>query len=250
MLLSASRRCRVLSGLLALVACGDFELLEPEPEPPGLAIHVLVVSDETTRYVLSGFLRSGTDARGTPNDLLDAALYVDGAPVLGDVTSEPGIRQYDWERTATATGDRIDSIRVSFPVIAGVSSGAQSITIPIPQREGPRDVVLTRGEDLSLRVSALASTAPLGLSGGLSFWALDVGRSCSGGGPGTFVSISGANALPADLRVPWSWLETLAADEVDACLRASTSFQVIDSPYFAIVILALEVAWRIRVGPV
>jgi hypothetical protein len=240
----------VPAGLLALAACDDFTLVEPEPQPeePLLSVHVRALSNETesTRYELNALFRRGTNARGEPTEVAHRALYVEGAPILPERETIPGVWSYRWQQTRVTTGDGADSIRVAFPVIANLSPGTSSITIPVTRREDPVDVRLTRGEDLLLRVSSAAG-APPELSGGVGFWTLEIRQSCSGANPGPQFEIRGDGPHPSQLRVPWQWLERLPGSSMSACFRAFSSFQVVGSPYRATVTVIVELVWRIEV---
>jgi hypothetical protein len=250
MLLKTALRSWLFLGVLVLVACGDFTLVEPQPQPeePLLSVHVSALSNETesTRYELSAYFRRGTDARGEPTEIADSALYVEGTPVLPEPETTPGAWLYRWQQTRAATGDGADSIRVAFPAIASSSPSTSSITIPVTRREGPVDVRLTRGQDLLLRVSS-ADGAPPGLSGALGFWTLEIRQSCSGGDPGPQFEIRGSSPYGSELRVPWQWLATLPGSSMSACFRAFSSFQVAGSPYRASVTVIVELVWRIQV---
>jgi hypothetical protein len=246
MLLKTACRSWLLRGLLALVACGDFTLVEPQPEGPALNIHVDAVSDQSTRYDLNAAFRRGTDARGRPTEIVDRALYVEGTPVLPGPETQPGIWFYRWQETRTTTGDPASLVRVTFPVIAGSSTPAHFITIPITQRTDPADVDLGRGNDLVLHL-ALANRVTTGLSGGVDFWRLDIRETCSGIDSGPQFTITGTGPHPSELHVPWQWLETLVTGPMSACLQAHSSFEVAGSPYPAFVSVSVRLVWRIRI---
>lgn len=250
MLLKTALRSWLFPGVLVLVACGDFTLVEPQPQPeePLLSVHVSALSNETesTRYSLNALFHRGTNVRGEPTEVADRALYVEGTPVLPEPETIPGAWSYRWQQTRATTGDGADSIRVAFPVIANSSPGTSSITIPLTRREDPVDVRLTRGEDLLLRVSS-ADDAPPELSGGVIFWTLEIRQSCSGGDPGPQFEIRGSSPYGSELRVPWQWLATLPGSSMSACFRAFSSFQVVGSPYRATVTVIVELVWRIQV---
>jgi hypothetical protein len=249
-MMKATLRWWVPAALLALAACDDFTLVEPQPGPeePLLSVHVGALSDETgsTRYDLNALFRRGTDARGVPTDVADRALYVEGAPILPEPETTPGMWSYRWQQTRATTGDGADSIHVAFPVIASSSPGTSSITIPVTRREDPADVRLTRGEDLVLRVSS-ADGAPPELSGGVEFWTLEIRQSCSGGDARTQFEIRGNSPYPSELRVPWQWLESVPGGSMSACFHAFSSFQVVGSPYRATVTVIAQLVWRIQV---
>jgi hypothetical protein len=235
----------VSAGLFAIAGCADFTLVEPQPEEPLLAVHVDAVSDETTRYEVSAFFRRGTDDRGQPTELVDRALYVEGTPVLPGPETTPGILSYRWEQIRPTTSSRPDSVRVAFPVVAS-SPRTHSITIPVSSRDDPADISVTRGDELLLRVSP-AGDATSELSGGVDFWILEIRQSCTGGGATAQFEIRGSGPFPAELRVPWRWLERLPITSIAACFRAFSSFQVVDSPYRANVSVTVRLMWRIQV---
>jgi hypothetical protein len=235
--------------LLALEACGDFTLVEPqppEPEPTALSVSLSAISDESTRYDLDAVFRPGTDASGEPTRVVDPALRVEGTPVLPDQEAEPGLWFYQWEHSRATTGDGVDSVRVTFPVVANSSPATYSIAIPVPGRAGPADLGLIRGEDLLLRVTP-APDRPPGLSGRGDFWMLEIRQSCSVADSGPQVMITARGPYPSELRVPWQWLQALAAGPMSACFHAASSFEAVGSPYPASVGVVVRLAWRIQV---
>jgi hypothetical protein len=241
-----TRRWRPCAGLLALAACGDFTLVEPQPDGPFFSIQIVAVNDESTRYQVSAFFDRGRDADGSPTEVVDRALYIDGTPVLPEPERLPGFWSYGWEETR-ASDDRAESLRVVLPVIAGSSASALSITIPITRREDPFDINLVRNEDLVLRVSP-QDAAPPGLSRGANSWTLEILRTCSGGDlTAPQFKIDGSGGLPPELRVPWQWLEPLSISSTSACLRALSTFEVVGSPYLVHVSVFARLGWRIQI---
>jgi hypothetical protein len=231
-----------LVGLFTLAACADVRLVEPSAEEePALSVHVAAVDDESSRYEVNALFRPGMDRRGRPTELADRALYVEGTPVLPVATRSPDTWSYRWQEA----GPRGDSLRLTFPVVAGSSPGAYSITVAVPRRDGPRDMDWTRGEDLVLRVSPASGDTPK-LSGRILQWRLELGQSCSGSGTGPDFTVTGMHAYP-ELRVPWQWLETHAGVSLAACFHVVSSFEAAGAPYRSSVTVVAQVRWRIRV---
>jgi hypothetical protein len=246
MLLKTAWRSWLLGPLLALEACGDFTLVEPQPEGPRLHIHIAAVSDESTRYDLNAVFSPGTDARGRPTEVVDRALYVEGTAVLPGPEIQPGLLLYRWQQTRTTAGDLIS---VTLPVIEGSSPSTPYITIPVTRRTDPAEVDLPRGANLVLGL-ALANGVTTGLVGGVELWTLEIRESCAGNESPPQFAITGRGPHPSELHVPWQWLEPLSTGSMSACFRAFSNFEVADSPYPANVSAAVGLAWRIRiVGP-
>jgi hypothetical protein len=246
MLLTGAPRTLLVASLLASAACGDFTLVDPLPEGPQLFVHLAAQSDESMRYNLDAAFRPGTDARGRPTEVVDPALYVEGAPVLPDTETRFGLWVYHWQQTPT-TGDPDGLVLVTFPLLAGSAPPAHSITIPVTRRTGPADVDLPRGSTLVLGV-ALANRVTTGLSGGVNSWTLQIRQSCSGNDPGPpLVQIVGYEAHPSELQVPWDWLGAPSTGSLAACFQVSSFFDVVSAPYPANVGVSAQIAWRIHI---
>ena len=245
MLLKTARQSLLLGSLLALAACGDFKLVDPQPgaDGPRLIISISAVTDETTQYDLHALFSPGTDERGRPTEVVDRTLGVEGTPVLPERETSEGFWPYHWQGTQTTTAGLV---LVTFPVIAGTSTTPHSITIPVTRRADVADVDLPRGSELVLGLS-LANRVTTGLSGGVEFWMLEIRQSCSDGSARPLLTINGTGPHPADVRVPWQWLEALSTDQLSACFTAFSSFRAAGSPYPADVGAFVRLAFRIHV---
>ncbi len=245
MLLKAARQSWLLGGLLALAACGDFTLVDPQPgaDGPRLSIQIVAVTDEITQYDLSAVFSPGTDERGHPTEVIDRALGVEGTPVLPERETQEGFWLYRWQGTQTTTAGLV---LVTFPIVADASPSTHSITIPVTRRTGPTDVDLARGADLVLGLS-LANRVTTGLSGGVEFWAVEIRQSCSDRNSPAQLTVTGTSPLLSELRVPWQWLEPLSSGQMSVCLQAFSSFEVAGSPYPANASAFVRLAWRVHI---
>jgi hypothetical protein len=245
MLLKTMGQAWLLGSLLALAACGDFTLVDPQAaaDGPRLQISIGAVTDETTQYDLHAVFSPGTDERGRATEVIDRTLGVEGTPVLPERETPEGFWLYRWQGTQTTTAGLV---LLTFPVIAGASPATHSVTVPVTRRTGPADIDLPRGSELILGIS-LANRVTTGLSGGVEFWQLEIRPSCSDGISRPQLTINGTGPLLSEVRIPWQWLEPLSTDQMSACLQAFSSYEVAGSPYPANASAFVRLAWRIRI---
>ncbi len=245
--MTTTRRTWFLASAIALAACYDVTLVEPDVgETPQLGISILAVTSATARYDLYANLSRGRDRRGEPTAFIDDKLYVEATPISPDPETTEGISVYRWQPAEVPAAAAPAVLNVAFPVLAGLSTSHFSVRIPVPQRVGPAEVEWTRGNDLLLRVSPPdGSTSQL--SGGFRSWSLDIGESCEGSLSGPPLRISGEGSHPNELRVPSQWVDSHEATSLAACLRSFASFEVVDSPYLAYVSMFVQLHWQIRV---
>ncbi len=245
MLLKTARQSWLHGALLALAACGDFTLVEPQSgaDGPRLSISISAVTDEITQYDLNALFSPGTNERGRPTEVIDRTLGVEGTPLLPERETQEGFWIYRWQGTQTTTAGLV---LVTFPIVADASPSTHSITIPVARRTGPADVDLPRGADLVLGLS-LANRVTTGLSGGVEFWALEIRPSCSDANSRPQLTLNGTGPLLSELRFPWQWLEPLSTDQMSVCLQAFSSFEVAGSPYPANVSAFVRLAWRVHI---
>ena len=245
MLLKTAGQSWLLGSLLALAACGDFTLVDPQPgtDGPRLHISIVAVTDETTQYDLYALFSPGMDERGRPTEVIDRALRVEGAPVLPEQQTPDGFWSYRWRGTQTTTAGLV---LVTLPVIAGASPPAHSITIPVTSRTGPADVDLARGAELVLGISS-ANRVTTGLSGGVESWTLEIRPNCSESTSRPQLAIDGTGPFLSEVRVPWQWLEPLSTDQISACFQAFSSYEVAGAPYPASASAFVRLAWRIHI---
>jgi hypothetical protein len=244
--MKTSLRSRLAGALLPLTACGDFTLVDPSPggAEPGFFIHINVVSEATTRYLLSAILSRGTGGRGQL-EFADKRLFVNATPILPQEQSSDALF-YNWEATRTTAGTDAASLRLTFPTLATSPTNEFSVAIPIDERQGAQDIEWRRGEDLVLRILQPPG-ASAELSGGAEQWDLRLGQACSGGGSDIHFTLFASGPYPSELRVPSQWLEPHAGNELPGCFQAISLYEVVGSPYPASVSVAVRLSWRIRV---
>jgi hypothetical protein len=241
---------KALFGLLVAAAnCSDFTLVGPEsaPQPPQASVFLTVDRFDSSRYVMSAFFFRGVDSRGHLGELADRVFYVDDRPLQPRTNTGSEFWDYNWEETRADGGVHADSLRIRPPVLvlAGSPIPGVTVTIPITGREGLADVTWAEGEDLRLRVSPPIGATPQ-LAGGPTYWTLELGDACGGGGASTSRTVQGRGAYPPEFRVPWEWLLSAAPTPAVACVRVLFDYQVSNAPYRLDVVVDLRLTWRIH----
>ena len=223
------------------VACHDFTLVEPpRGGPPGLLIFVQGSVEDSAKLDLAAELRGTGDAAGQPS-----ALYVESTAVPPKARAS-GVWTYEWHEAVPAPSTRTD-LRLTTPALAGLPSSALALTILIPRREDPVNVVSPFGEDVRLHVSPATPPASPLTDGGAQ-WVLEL-RQSDGSGQSRQLVVAGTGSYPPELRVPWAWINAAGLDSATARLQLNTTYHGKDTPYDVDVIGIFVLTWRIRVLP-
>ncbi|MEX2153494.1 MAG: hypothetical protein WD825_09155 [Gemmatimonadaceae bacterium] len=214
--------------LLACIACSDYTLVGPEGNvQPSLGIFVSVTHGEELEYLLHGFFRIGTDAAGRPRTLADSSLIVEGV-VIAPTSPITGALSYEWGKTLTLTTTGPDTITVRSPILDTAPPLDFTAMIPLPVRADAMRIDHVAGTDLLLNVTPVADTTA-GLVRSITFWQLTIQRADSGR---SVLDVHGVGTHPSPLRLPWAWLEQLAAIHWWHCFE-STRDSARWKPHFA-----------------
>jgi hypothetical protein len=234
-------RCARFVLVVVVFACSDFDLVRREPAPAFLDVFISASHNDTTTLDVGAFLDPGIDSSGRPHRLADSIFTINGdlvSPATGSGDHPRWRRTY--QRLPVATPD---TLRLRFPVLAGQDSFAAARVV-VPARLDPRDIAITSGEDLRLRLSP--TVAPPGYELESARWSLLVGAQCPGSG---VLQVQGANELPSEFRVPWEWIEAPAPFEREACVFVIIQYRSEQRTPPSVVFLSLFVSWRVQVSP-
>jgi hypothetical protein len=233
----------LIASAAGLSGCLGLELVGPAPNvEPQMSINVQISHlDETSYQVFANFF-PGSDEQGEPR-ATDAVLLVNGEAMHG-APAGAGTLSFEWEQPAKPRLNGAEGLHLIIPASEPPDPGP-AIDIPILFTPDPLDLEVRQGDDVVLHVASQLG-APV-FTTSLSSWTLEIGESCSSNNSQS-TRIQGRGALPSELRVPWTWIESLVSP-IDACLHAFSGHQATATPYTVHVFSAATLSWRITVRP-
>jgi hypothetical protein len=223
--------------------CSGFDLVAPAPEsPPYLSVSVEVDRKDVSRYTVTAILLPGVDGAGKQKPVTDRSLQVNDSSLIPQLDLRQNFH-YEWHGERSSAD--ADSIFVRVPRAGPSPTIDYRVKVPIAGREDPFNISLVSGDDLRLHLTQILN--PPGLSRVTETWQLMVRHAEEPGGANLgLLQVSGLDARPSEIRVPWEWIKAAARDSLVASLTTLSFYRGEGAPYRVEVFVNTVVTWHVR----